>query len=127
MRYLIVIAVIILAGCSGAASSSSMPKVGFIFTENNPYAVMCPTREMELQLTQAANTKDASKVGAMLLGQGGICVPSKYFHGAAFEVVQIDEVNGFVGIRLADSPNGGTMWIIPRFVTSSSSSTPAAN
>lgn len=126
MRYLVIIAVIILVGCSGAVSSDSMPKIGLIFTENDPNTVMCPTREMLFELTQAANDKDTSKFSAMFLGHGGMCMTSNYFHGAAFEVIEIDEANGFVGLRLADTPNGGTMWTLPRFVASSPSSTPQA-
>ncbi len=105
MRTLGLLALLLLAGCS--AHNSGLPSVGTFLTVDNPNAVFCMTHDAEMKLVGYAKAKNRDEFASMLLGSGGICLG---LHGQKVVVTEIDPKNLLVGVRLADTPNGGTIW-----------------
>lgn len=86
---------------------SALPKPGFEFVAK-PGFVVCPTQSMIRDIIGYSGQNDIPKFTSMLLGHGGTCLSSEW--GVKWVVVEFDTTKTLVGIRLANTPNGGVAW-----------------
>ena len=88
-----------------APNSATIPQIGTVFTAHRGYAV-CPSLQLAQSMLDLMIKNDTSSVTAMMLSNGGVCMNPP----GSVQWVVVDSSTEFVGFRLADTPNGGTMW-----------------
>lgn len=119
MRFLGFLALLVLAACS--PRNNGLPSIGTQVAVDNPNAIFCMTHDAEMKLVGYATAKNRQGFASMLLGGGGMCLGLR---GQKVVVTELDPKNLLVGVRLADSPNGGTIWTYwPTLTTSAGPST----
>ena len=112
MRYLILATMLILSACSDSQNTSipapnlaTIPQIGAVFTAHPGYAV-CPSLQLAQSMLDLMKKNDTTAVTAMI----GIGYDKPCFYAAGVQWVVVDSSTEFVGFRLANTPNGGTMW-----------------
>lgn len=108
------VATAVLAACTTASAADIRPGSVVLLVGEN--AAICPTINFMIDLAEAYQSGDAIQIESKMLDHRGPCLPSRILRSAQLKVVRTDPATGFIGVRLADTPNGGVQWTLRQFL-----------